>query len=183
MLHALKLTLMFFLHMMTFYFIMKWIPKVVADMGYTASDAGMVLVWANVGGAFGSIALSLLTRWVSVRVLVCTALVSGSLAVCVFGYAATGFTELSLAATGAGFFTTGATAGLYAVFASTFPTHLRASGTGLVIGFGRGGAALGPVCAGLLFAVGWPLHWVAAVLACGSLAAAVLVGSSSRGSS
>ena len=45
----------------------------------------------------------------------------------------------------------------YAMFAQAFPTQLRASGTGLVIGFGRGGAALGPVCAGILFSIDWPL--------------------------
>jgi len=172
---AVPLTFVFFLHMMTFYFLMKWIPKVVADMGHATSDAGFVLVWANVGGVLGCIALSLLTQLLTVRMLVIGALVCGSSMVYLFGHATENLTYLSLAATTAGFFTTGASAGLYAIFAHAFPTHLRASGTGLVIGFGRGGAALGPICAGLMFAMGWPLHWVAPVLACGSLIAAVIL--------
>ena len=172
---ALPLTFAFFMHMMTYYFLMKWIPKIVADLGHAASDAGLVLVWANVGGVLGSVALSLLTRLTKVRALVAGALACGGLAVCVFGRYVESLTELSLAAAGAGFFTTGATAGLYAMFAQAFPTQLRASGTGLVIGFGRGGAALGPVCAGILFSMDWPLLWVAPVLACGSLAAAAII--------
>ncbi len=50
------LTIAYFAHIMTFYFILKWIPKIVVDMGYAPSTAGGVLVWANVGGATGALA-------------------------------------------------------------------------------------------------------------------------------
>lgn len=163
----------YFCHIMTFYFLMKWIPKVVADMGFAPALAGGVLVWANVGGATGSIALSLLTQRFDTRRLVIAAMAGGALAVAAFGQGITSLPMLSLAAAIGGFFTNGATAGLYAVFAQSFPTRLRAGGTGLVIGIGRGGAALGPILAGLLFAHGWPLAWVAPVMACGSLAGAI----------
>ena len=45
------LTLAYFLHIMAFYFLLKWVPKIVVDMGFTPSSAAGVLVWANVGGA------------------------------------------------------------------------------------------------------------------------------------
>ena len=48
---TLLLILAYFVHIMTFYFILKWIPKVVADMGFHPSEAGGVLVWANVGAS------------------------------------------------------------------------------------------------------------------------------------
>ena len=51
------LTLAYFAHIMTFYFILKWIPKIVVDMGFEPASAGGVLVWANVGGASGALAL------------------------------------------------------------------------------------------------------------------------------
>ncbi|MBJ7378987.1 MFS transporter, partial [Sphingobium sp.] len=38
------LTLAYFCHIMTFYFILKWVPKIVVDMGYAPSAAGGVLV-------------------------------------------------------------------------------------------------------------------------------------------
>ncbi len=62
---------------------------------------------------------------------------------------------------------------MYAMFAQKFPTHVRAGGTGFAIGFGRGGAALGPIAAGLLFAAGGSLGLVALVMATGSFLAAV----------
>ena len=51
-------TLAYFLHITTFYFILKWVPKIVADMGFTAATAASVLVWANVGGATGGAVLA-----------------------------------------------------------------------------------------------------------------------------
>ena len=62
--------------------------------------------------------------------------------------------------------------GLYSVLAQVFPTQLRASGTGFAIGFGRGGAALAPILAGLLFQAGYNLQTVAIVMGSGSLIAA-----------
>jgi hypothetical protein len=39
-----------------------------------------------------------------------------------------------------GFFTNAGIVGLYTLLALAYPTHLRATGTGVVIGAGRGGA-------------------------------------------
>lgn len=163
----------YFFHIMTFYFFMKWIPKIVVGMGFAPALGGGVLVWANIGGASGAITLSLLTQRFAVRPLVIAAMVGGAASVAAFGQVQASLPILSLAAAIAGFFTNGATAGLYAVFAQAFPAQLRASGTGLVIGIGRGGAALGPIIAGLLFAAGWPLAVVAPVMAAGCLVGAI----------
>ncbi len=171
------LTLAYFGHIMTFYFFLKWIPKLVADMGFVPALAGTVLVWANVGGASGSLALSLLTRRYPVRRLVVVAMIFGALAVATFGQNLSTLGLLSLIAAVAGFFTNAAIAGLYAVFAESFPAHLRAGGTGLVIGVGRGGAALGPILGGLLFASGWPLSWVAPAMALGCIFGALALSS------
>src|SRR5690606_2875370 len=52
----------YFFHIMTFYFVLKWVPKIVVDMGFAASSAAGVLVWANVGGALGGAVLGVLTQ-------------------------------------------------------------------------------------------------------------------------
>ena len=44
---TLLLTLCYLTHIMTFYFILKWVPKIVVDMGFAASAAGGVLVWGE----------------------------------------------------------------------------------------------------------------------------------------
>ncbi|MEG3168012.1 MFS transporter [Sphingomonas sp. LB3N6] len=161
------LTVAYFGHMMTFYFLVKWIPKIVVDMGFPAAAAGKVLVWANVGGAAGAFTLSLLTQKFGVRMLVIVSMFCGAVAIGAFGQGFTTLASLSAVACLGGFFANGATAGLYAVIAQSFPASLRAGGTGLVIGMGRAGAALGPIVAGLLFASGSPLSFVAILMACG----------------
>lgn len=169
------LTLAYFLHIMTFYFILKWIPKIVVDMGFAPSTAGGVLVWANVGGLAGSLLLGFLSLRVQIRGLVIVALLCGAVGVIVFGLGQADLRQLSLAAAGAGFFTNAAVVGMYALFAQMFPTDVRAGGTGFAIGFGRGGSALGPMIAGFLFAAGAGLTAVAMAMAAGSVLAAVLI--------
>ncbi len=166
---TLLLILAYFAHMMTFYFLVKWIPKIVTDMGYPPALAGSVLVWANVGSATGCLVLSLMTQKIGVRPLVIGAMICGAVAVAVFGQGFSTLASLGVIACIGGFFTNAATAGLYAVIAQSFPAALRAGGTGLVIGVGRAGAALGPIVAGLLFASGTPLSIVALLMASGTL--------------
>lgn len=166
------LTLSYFAHIMTFYFYLKWIPKIVVDMGFPASEAGGVLVWANVGGASGAILLGILTQRFGMRGLVIGAMVVAGCLVTLFGQVKADLTQLALVACAAGFFTNAAIVGLYAIFADAFPTEVRAGGTGFVIGLGRGGAALGPIVAGFLFQSGQSLAVVALVMALGSIVAA-----------
>ena len=166
------LTLSYFAHIMTFYFILKWIPKIVVDMGFAPSTAGGVLVWANVGGLIGALALSALTQRVGVRALVIAAMLLSAAMVTVFGQGQADLARLSLIAGIAGMCTNAAVVGLYAMVAQSFPTAVRAGGTGFVIGVGRGGAALGPIIAGFLFARGAGLSTVAMLMALGSLVGA-----------
>jgi len=169
---TLLVTLAYFAHIATFYFILKWIPKIIVDMGYLASSAAGVLVWANIGGALGGVLFGLLVRrWPLMALTIGTMLVS-TIMVNVFGRGQASLQELALIAAATGFFTNAGVVGLYAVFAQVFPTRLRASGTGFVIGVGRGGAALSPIIAGFLFDGGFGLASVALMMSLGSLLAA-----------
>lgn len=172
---TLLLTIAYLAHIMTFYFILKWIPKLVVDMDYSPSSAGGVLVWANVGGALGSVLLGWLTHVIRVRLLVIAAMVGSVIMINVFGQGQSDLTGLALVAGIAGFFTNSAVVGMYALFVQSFPTHLRAGGTGFVIGMGRAGAVMGPVIAGFLFEGGFELPFVSFVMALGSLVAAVML--------
>jgi MFS family permease len=82
---------------------------------------------------------------------------------------------LSVICAVAGFFTNAAIVGLYAIFASAFPTHVRAFGTGIAVGFGRGGAVLSPIIAGFLLEGGMSLPTVAFFMGLGSLSAAFVL--------
>lgn len=172
---TLLLSLAYFFHIMTFYFILKWIPKIVVDMGFSPSSAGGVLVWANVGGVAGAILLGILTRKIRLKVLVICAMLVGSALVWLFGSGYSDLTELSIVAAGAGFFITSAVIGMYSIFTQYFPSEIRAGGVGFVIGVGRGGSAIGPIIAGVLFQMGLGLNIVAICMGLGSVIAAMAI--------
>ena len=165
----------YFFHIMTFYYVLKWIPKIVVDMGYDPSTASTVLVWANLGGACGALLLGLLSHRFSLKPMLMAILLIAALMVSLFGLEQSSLTGLTTIAAATGFFTNAGVVGFYALMASSFPAHVRASGTGLVIGIGRGGAALGPVVGGLLFTAGFSLLITSVLMALGALLAAAVV--------
>lgn len=165
------LTTAYLAHIITFYFILKWIPNIVVDMEYSPASAGGILVWANVGGAVGSVLLGSLTHYFRLRSLIITALIGSIVMINIFGMGQVNLTSLAIVAGITGFFTNSAVVGLYAMLAQSYPTHLRAGGTGFVIGMGRAGAVLGPIIAGFLFEGEFSLTAVSFVMALGSLVA------------
>jgi benzoate transport len=170
---TLLLTLAYFAHIVSFYFILKWVPKIVVDLGYPPAQAAGVLVWANVGGAVGGAIFGLLAQRFALKPMTIVVLAISSVMVALFGAAGVrSLGGLAALACASGLFTNSAVVGLYTIFARAFPTHVRATGTGFAIGVGRGGAALSPILAGFLFQAGLPLAGVAITLALGSLVAA-----------
>ncbi|HTV77496.1 MAG TPA: MFS transporter [Steroidobacteraceae bacterium] len=166
------LTIAYFFHVTTFYFILKWVPSIIASMGFPASSAAGVLTWANVGGAAGGALFGVLTQKLSLKPLTIVTMVLATVGVIIFGHTPANLDRLSLLCAGAGFFGNAGIVGMYAIFARAYPTHVRAFGTGWAIGVGRGGAALAPWVAGILFKNGHPVPEVAFVMAMGSLVAA-----------
>ncbi len=165
-------SLAYFFHIVTFYFLLKWVPKIVVDMHFSASDATGVVVWANVGGALGGAVLGLLSQRVSLKQLTIGVMLLSSVMVILFGRSEADLNQLSLVCAAAGFFINAGIVGLYAIYAQAFPTHVRATGTGFAIGIGRGGSVLAPITAGFLFKWGYPLPTVAIYMAMGSLVGA-----------
>jgi benzoate transport len=172
---TLLVTLAYSLHVTALYFTLKWIPKIVVDMGFTASMAAGVLVWANVGGASGGVVLGVLTQRVGLKALTVAWLLASSAMVGVFGHSSASLPQLSLICGLAGFCINGGVVGLYAILARVYPSDARAAGTGFAIGIGRSGAVLAPITAGYLFEAHWGLQAVALTLGVGPLLAAAAV--------
>ncbi len=63
------ITLGYFAHVTSFYFIIKWVPKLVVDMGFAPKAAAGVLTWANVGGATGVVIFGLIATRVGLKAL------------------------------------------------------------------------------------------------------------------
>jgi benzoate transport len=166
------ITLGYFAHVTSFYFIIKWVPKLVVEMGFTPKAAAGVLTWANVGGATGVAIFGLIAMRVNLKALTLVTLVGSSAMVIWFGRGSANLAALASTVAVAGLFTNSAIGGYYLLFAKIFPTHVRATGTGFAIGVGRAGAALAPVIAGYLLQAGFGLQAVATIMAMGSLLSA-----------
>lgn len=169
------LTVAYFAQILFFYYIQKWVPKIVVDMGFDASQAGGVLVAANVGNLGGAVIIGLASQRFNLRPLVAGAMLAGFVAIALFGVAGADLTRLSITVAVAAFFINAGVVGMYPLLAQAYPAALRASGTGFVIGIGRGGSALGPVVAGALFASGGSLLLVSLVMGLGGLLAAAMI--------
>ena len=169
---TLLVTLAYFAHITSFYFIRNWVPKIVVDRGFEPRAAAGVLTWANVGGAAGGAIFGVLAKRFGLKPLTIATLIVSTGMIIWFGSGARDLATLSMMVAATGFFTNSGVVGLYSLFARLFPTHVRATGTGFAIGVGRGGSALAPVLAGYLFAAGFSLQTVAIILGSGSLIAA-----------
>lgn len=162
----------YFFHITTFYYILKWVPDIVVQMGFQPSSAGGVLTWYMAGGATGGAVLGLLTMRFGLKGLTIGVLVLSTVLVSIFGQTPADLGQLSTVCFFAGFFTNAGIVGLYAIFAHAYPTHVRATGTGFAIGVGRGGSVLAPAAAGFLFAAGYGVPAISIVMALGSFVAA-----------
>lgn len=178
---TIALIVMYGLHMMTFYYALGWAPSLVVALGFDPSRATIVSVFMNSGGAIGGLMLGLLSPRLGLRPLVIFGLAGAALTVAAFGAVPPELVLLQGAAFILGFLSNGSVVGLYALIANVYPTTLRATGTGAVIGFGRFGAAFGPFAAGQLLAAGAGRGTTSLLLALGSgIAALVLLASRIR---
>jgi benzoate transport len=183
---TLILTAGYFLHIVSFYFLAKYLPRIVgATFPAAAPGTGpYMLALTNFGGAAGGIVFGLLAGKVGLKRLTILILLANAAAIVVFGRTPADQSTVLWLAMVVGFCGNAAISGLYSIVAYGFPTHVRATGTGFVIGVGRGGAVLSPWIAAFLFDPTGALKvlpvdrlsFVALMMAMGSLlAAAVLV--------
>jgi len=179
---TLIVTAAYFFHIVSFYFLAKWTPRIVGAMfpDMPPGTGPHVLALTNFGGAAGGILFGLLAGRIGLKPLTIVIMALNAATIILFGRTPNDLTTLTWIAIAVGFFGNAAISGMYSIVAYAFPTHVRATGTGFVIGVGRGGAVLSPWLAGLLFdptrqLTALPvdkLPWVAIIMALGSLLAA-----------
>lgn len=170
---ACLVTAIYLFHVFSFYFLLKWTPRILTAGGYGAGDAARVLAWVNIGGVLGGVSLGILAGQTRTRSVTIALLLASSAAIVAFGLS-TDHPEILVAiCIFAGFACNGSILGIYAAIASAFPVELRAMGTGIAIGIGRLGAVLAPIVAGYLLETGLKVSPVAALMAAGSVFSAL----------
>lgn len=143
-----------FMNLANLYFLGSWLPTVVRDQGYATSIAVLVGTAVPVGGSIGAIANGWLIDRLGFR-RVLTALFSvATVSVAMIGQPALPLALLFAAAFVAGWCIPGGQSAINALAAIYYPTYLRSTGIGSGLGFGRIGAIVGPVVAGILLGRG-----------------------------
>ena len=166
---AIRLTCAYFAYVLTCYFVLSWLPKLMSLRGYSASAAVQASTLLNLGGVLGGIAMGWLApRW-HLKLVTMVAMGLFSTAICALAFEASDLFLSYLLATVTGFFLFAASVGFYSIMSRSFPAAIRATGTGLVLGIGRVGSAVGPVLAGLLLSVIAEPRQVMTLMAAGPL--------------
>jgi|SaaInl5LU_22_DNA_1037371.scaffolds.fasta_scaffold13042_1 MFS family permease len=160
-------------NILTYYYFVKWMPPMVTDLGYSAIDGTEVLAMISIGGLAGSVAIAILSRFAKLKILMGIALFGSACSVAAFPYFTGSLDAMLVAGAIAGFCLFAAIGGAIGLNAESFPAAVLGSGTGLVLGVGRGGAVIGPWVGGILFTAGMALAPVSLIMAAGSFAAGI----------
>jgi len=150
----------FALVLMVAYLLTGWIPLIIKDHGYTASEATWIATVGHGGGMIGGVVASLLLarwQWPVVAVFATIAAVTMAL----LAAADWGTVALTLLIIVQGIFTVGTQNALNGSAGATYPANIRALGLGWALGLGRVGSILGPLVgsAALLLGLGAARHF------------------------
>ncbi|KER68683.1 MFS transporter [Burkholderia cepacia] len=150
---TLALWISYFCTLIVLYFLLNWLPSLMAARGLDREHVGFVQIAFNVGGGLGALGIgAALDRMRASRVVggmyVGIVLSLAALA------AAPGFASLAAAAFAAGMFVVGGQSVLYALAAIYYPTAMRGTGVGAAVAVGRLGSVVGPLAAATLLAAG-----------------------------
>jgi len=153
--NTLKLWLAFMLNSLAVYFILSWVPKIVVDAGLPLEQGIYAGIMVNAGAVLGMIVLGYLSGTRGLRPLIFGFLLTGAVALVVFGFLPAKLPGLLAVGFLIGFFVIGGYIGLYSVAARIYPTEVRTTGIGWTIGVGRLGSIVGPYLGGILIALDW----------------------------
>jgi len=164
----------FFMGLFTIYGLTTWLPQMMRSAGYPlGSSLGFLLV-LNLSAAVGGIvAGTAADRWGSKRVISISYLLAG-LSIALLSVKSSMFIVYSLVGV-AGFGTIGTTLILNAYISKYFSAENRATALGWALGFGRIGAILGPILAGLFITWNFDSSTTFYVFASAAIVAAVSV--------
>ncbi len=165
---------------LTFYYILKMAPSIISDpqfagQHFTRPEGAGVLAYANLGGAIGGACFGWFMHRFGIKRATMVALAISVVMVIRFGMGATTLSGWTWTVLTVGLFTNSVMVGFYAAFAASYPTHVKATGTGFALSVGRLGAAFSPYLAGLLFVGKNGLMTVSIIMSLGSLVALLLL--------
>ena len=170
-----KVTGMYTLYLVTLFFMQSWVPTLVVNLGFAASQGSVVSAMIMFGGIIGGLSIGLAATRFGLKTILIPAVLTAAIMTALFGLVAPNFGLLLSVAVVVGFFLSGSMIGLYSVIWLSFPAHVRASGTGFSVGIGRIGAGISPLVAGLLYSLDFTREGVALLMALPAAVAAMVL--------
>lgn len=167
--------LSFFCCLLMVYALGSWLPKLMANAGYSLGSSLSFLLMLNFGGVVGAIAGGWLGDRFSLPKVVVAFFALGTVSIALLGFNSP-MPVLYLLIAIAGATTIGTQILLYANTAQFYPLAIRSTGLGWASGVGRTGAIVGPLLGGWLMAAALPLRLNFLVFAVPGLVAALAIG-------
>lgn len=150
-------------------YVVTWMPLVLASIGMPVTSAILASVAYSVGGMLGAVGLArVIDKDKSYRGLVATFVLSAFSIACI-GFLAKNWHGLLAVSFVTGLLTVGANIVLSAYAATVYPTSIRSTGVGWVVGWGRVGAIAGALFGTALVAAGLSIETAYLIAALPSL--------------
>lgn len=164
-----------FLLVLTFQFVLSWLPQMIASAGFTPATASAAASVASASGIVGGLGFGAYASLGNVRRLTVISTLCLGIACTALGLMPPSLPLLAGAAAVSGIFLYASQTGFYTVLPTCFSAPARATGIGFVLGMSRIGSALSPLVAGMLFSAGLGRIEIAACFGASALAAALIL--------
>ncbi len=166
----------FFMNLFVLLYLINWMPTLLNKAGQPLQTAILTVVWYNIGGFFGGIAMG----WFSDRLsaphgVLAIAYVGAAVFIGVAAFSIGNPYLLFPAMFLAGVSINGGQASLNTIAATYYPTAIRATGVGWALGIGRVGSILAPAIGGILVAAQWSIPSVILVCTVPAAIAAIAI--------
>ncbi|PRX96399.1 MFS transporter [Paraburkholderia sp. BL25I1N1] len=150
----------YFMNLVVLYFIVSWMPAVLADAQHSVSAGIRSVALFSLGGVAGCLLQGpAMNRFGMRKVLITELIVYMALAAALANFASS-IDIVVVVSVLMGVATQGVQAGLNALAAEIYPIHMRATGVGCAVGIGRIGSISGPLVGGLLLQMHWSVSEV-----------------------
>ncbi|MDT4826096.1 4-hydroxybenzoate transporter PcaK [compost metagenome] len=147
----------FFCCLLMVYALSSWLPKLMANAGYSLGSSLSFLLALNFGGMFGAIAGGFLGDRFNLPKVVVAFFIVAAVSISLLGFKSpTPVLYLLIGIAGAT--TIGTQILLYATAAQFYGLAFRSTGLGWASGIGRNGAIVGPLLGGALLGINLPLQ-------------------------
>ncbi|MDE3738744.1 MFS transporter [Metapseudomonas resinovorans] len=156
-LRTLMIWVAFFCCLLMVYALSSWLPKLMANAGYSLGSSLSFLLALNFGGMFGAIAGGFLGDRFNLPKVVAAFFIVAAVSISLLGFKSpTPVLYLLIGIAGAT--TIGTQILLYATAAQFYGLAIRSTGLGWASGVGRNGAIVGPLLGGALLGINLPLQ-------------------------